>query len=135
MPNVRLELEWKKSDGSSYKKGSFQHVSYVVMKKKLYPLGLDGQILLCKLCRSHRHLETECPDSWENMMKRKDRKGNMKSVYQSNKGKILGKIDMNDEAQLDVSDLCNVSAAVSVEDLASEVTESKKKKMEMSRDM
>ena len=63
------------------------------MKKKLNPLGLDGKMLLCKSCKSYRHLETECPDSWENMMKLKDRKGNVKSFDQSDKEKILGKIE------------------------------------------
>ena len=33
---------------------------------------------------------TECPDSWENMMKWKDRRGDMESVDQSNKEKIQG---------------------------------------------
>ena len=103
------------------------------MEKKLNPLGLDGHILLCKSCSAYRHLVTKCPDSWENMMKWKGRKGNMKSVDQSSKWKILGKIEMSDEAQSDEGDLCNALVAVNVEELASEVTESKKK-IEISRE-
>ena len=69
-PDVRLEPAWKKSVSSSYREHSLQHGSNGVMKKRLNPLALDGKNL-CKSCGSYRHLVTECPDSWENMMKRK----------------------------------------------------------------
>ena len=49
-PNVRLELGWKKLVSCNYKKDSVEHGSNGVMKKKLNPLGLNGQILLCKSC-------------------------------------------------------------------------------------
>ena len=68
-PNVRLEPGWKKLVSCSYNlKGSVEHGSNGVMKKKLNPLGLNGQILLCKSCGSYRHFVADCPDSWENMM-------------------------------------------------------------------
>ena len=59
-------------------------------------------------------------------MKWKDRKGNMKSVYQSYKEKIIGKIELSGETQSDVSDMCNASVAVNVVELAAEVTKLKK---------
>ena len=52
-------------------------------------------------CGSYRHIVAECPDSWENMMKRKASKGNMKSVDQSNKEKIMGEIELRGDAQSD----------------------------------
>ena len=39
-PNVRLEPGWKKLVSCSYKKGSVEHGSNGVMKKKLNPLGV-----------------------------------------------------------------------------------------------
>ena len=56
------------------------------------------------------------------MIKRKTSKGNMKSVDQSSKEKIIGKIERRGETQSGVSDLCNASESVSVEELAVEVT-------------
>ena len=43
-------------------------------------------------------------------------KGDMKSVDQSDKEKIMGKIVLSGETQSDVSDMCNVSVAVNVEE-------------------
>ena len=37
--------------------------------KNINPLGPDGRTLICKFCRSYRHLLPTCPDSWENMRK------------------------------------------------------------------
>ena len=38
-----------------------------VRKKRINPLGMDGQVLTCMLCGSYLHLLDVCPDSWENM--------------------------------------------------------------------
>ena len=77
------------------------------MKKKLNPLGLNGQIMLCKSCGSYRHFVADCQDSWENMMKKKASKGGMKSNDWSNNEKITGKTGLRDETQSNVSHLCN----------------------------
>ena len=125
-PNVRLEPGWKKLVSCSYNlKGSVEHGSNGVMKKKLNPLGLNGQILLCKSCGSYWHFVADCPDSWENMMKRKASKGSMKSNDRSN-NKILGKTGLRDETQSNVSHFCNGLDSVDVEELVVEVTRIKK---------
>ena len=127
-PNVRLEPAWKKLVSCSYNlKGSVEHGSNGVMKKKLNPLGLNGQILLCKSCGSYRHFVADCPDSWENMMKMKASKGSMKSNDRSNNEKILGKTGLRDETQSNVSHFCNgLDLTVDVEELVVEVTRLKK---------
>ena len=114
--NVRLEPGWKKLVSCSYKKGSVEHGSNGVMKKKLSPFGLNGQILLCKSCGSFRHFVADCPDSWENMMKRKAGKGSMKSNDWSNNEKITGKTGLRDETQSNVSHLCNGLDSVDAEE-------------------
>ena len=126
-PNVRLEPGWKKLVSCSYNlKGSVEHGSNGVMKKKLNPLGLNGQILLCKSCGSYRHFVADCPDSWENMIKMKASKGSMKSNDRSNNEKILGKTGLRDETQSNVSHFCNGLDSVDVEELVVEVTRIKK---------
>ena len=124
--NVRLEPGWKKLVSCSYKKGSVEHGSNGVMKKKLNPLGLNGQILLCKSCGSYRHFVADCPDSWENMMKKKASKGGMKSNEWSSNEKITGKTGLRDETQTNVNHLCNGLDSVDAEELVVEVTRLKK---------
>ena len=89
-PNVRLEPGWKKLVSCSYKKGSFEHGSNGVVKKKLNPVGPDGKILLCDSCGSYRHLVAECQDSWENIAKRKTSQFNVKLRGQSDQNKRKG---------------------------------------------
>ena len=115
-PNVRLEPGWKKLVSCSYKKGSVEHGSNGVMKKKLNHLGLNEQILLCKSCGSYSHFVAECADSWENMMKRKAIKGSMKSNDRSNNEKIMGKTRLRHETQSNVSHFCNGIDSVDVEE-------------------
>ena len=124
--NVRLEPGWKKLVSCSYKKGSVEHGSNGGMKKKLNPSGLNGQILLCKSCGSYRHFVADCPDSWENMMKRKASIGSIKSNDCSNNEKIMGKTGLRDETQSDVSHFCNGLDSVDVEELVADVTRLKK---------
>ena len=126
-PNVRLEPGWKKLVSCSYKKGSVKQGSNGVMKKKLNPLGLNGQILLCKSCGSYRHFVADCPDSWENMMKRKASKGSMESNDRSNNEKIMGKTGLRDETQSNVSHFCNGLDSVDVEELVVKVTRLERK--------
>ena len=64
-PDIRLEPAWKKTASNSYWKGSVQHGSNSVMKKKLNSLGLERHIWLCKSCGSYTHIVAESPDSWE----------------------------------------------------------------------
>ena len=98
------------------KKGSVEHSSNGVMKKNLNPLVLNGQILLCKSCGCYRHFVADCPDSWENMMKREASKGSMKSNGRSNNEKIMGKTGLEDETQSNVNHVCNGLDSVDVEE-------------------
>ena len=43
-----------------------------VLRKKINPSGGDGKILKCLSCGSFRHLLDDCPDSWENIAKKKN---------------------------------------------------------------
>ena len=92
------------------------------MKKKLNPLGLNGQVLLCNSCGSYRHFVADCPDSGENMMKRKASNGSIKSNDLSNNEKIMGKTGLRDETQSNVSYFCNGLDSVDVEEFVVEVT-------------
>ena len=121
-PNVRLEPGWKKLVSCSYKKGSVEHGSNGVMKTKLNPLGLNGQILLCKSCGSYRHFVADFPDSWVNMMNRKASKCSM----MSNNEKIMGKTGLRDETQSNVGHFCNGLDSVDAEELVVNVTRLKK---------
>ena len=42
------------------------------LRKRINPVGADGNRLLCICCGSYRHLLKDCPDSWENIEKRDD---------------------------------------------------------------
>ena len=42
-------------------------------RKRLNPIGPDGDYLKCVSCLSIRHLLPECPDSWENMGKKTEK--------------------------------------------------------------
>ena len=102
-PDIRLEPAWKKWTSSNYRNGCVRHGSNDVVKMNLKSLGLDGPILLCKSCGSYSHLMAECPVSWEYVIKSKASKGNVKSVDQSNKKKIMGEIELRgviDQLQL-----------------------------------
>ena len=43
-----------------------------VVRKKINPSGADDKILKCLSCGSFKHLLDDCPDSWENMDKKKN---------------------------------------------------------------
>ena len=43
-----------------------------VVRKKINASGADGKILKCLSCGSFRHLLDDCPDSWENIAKKKN---------------------------------------------------------------
>ena len=89
--NVRPEPAWKKSTSSSNWKWYVQHGSIGVKKKKLNPLGSDGQILLCNSCGSYRHLVAKCPDSWENMVEGKANEVTVELRDQTDEQKLKGK--------------------------------------------
>ena len=73
--------------GFSDKQTSVQNKG--VRKKRINPLGVDGQVLRCMSCGSYRHLLDVCPDSWENMEKKKTSVGkHVKPLDQSDKEKI-----------------------------------------------
>ena len=40
-------------------------------RKRINPVGTDGNRLLCKSCGSYRHLLNDCPHSWENINRNK----------------------------------------------------------------
>ena len=44
----------------------------VFARKKINQSGADGKILKCLSCGSFRHLLDDCPDSWENIAKKKN---------------------------------------------------------------
>ena len=51
-----------------------------VVRKKINPSGADGKILKCLSCGSFRHLLDDCPDSWENMYKKKNMRNEHRKV-------------------------------------------------------
>ena len=71
------------------------------MKKKLNPMGKDGKILLCSSCGSYRHLVAQCPDSWENMVK--------KMTGQSNKQEMKSDINFRGKEHSGLGEGSNVS--------------------------
>ena len=64
----RREKSWNKQV-----KDRQRHVKiYGDVRKKINPSGADGKILKCLSCGSFRHLLDDCPDSWENIAKKKN---------------------------------------------------------------
>ena len=118
-PDVRLEPAWKKSASSSFKKGCDQR-GWVT--KKLNPLGSNGKILLCNSCGSYRHLIAECPDSWENIVKRKTSEFNVELRGQSDEDKLKGE-EIKSEESFKLGEVCGSSVAN--KQLAGEVTQLK----------
>ena len=57
--------KWGK--GGGYNRGGGRQTQGQDFRRKMNPVGSDGQTLICKACGSYRHLMAECPDSWENM--------------------------------------------------------------------
>ena len=57
--------KWGKSGG--YNRGGGRRTQGQDFRRKMNPVGSDGQTLICKAYGSYRHLMAECPDSWENM--------------------------------------------------------------------
>ena len=49
----------------------------------------------------------DCPDSWENTMKRKARRGSRTSNDRSNNEKIMSQTGLRDETQSNVNHFCN----------------------------
>ena len=88
--NVRLEPAWKKSTSSSNWKW-FDNMVALEWKRRLNPLGSDGQILLCNSSGSYRHLVADCPDSWENMVEGKANEVTVELRDQSDEQKLKGK--------------------------------------------
>ena len=60
-------------------------------RKKINQSGADGKILKCLSCGSFRHLLDDCPDSWENIAKKKNM-GNehRKALCHSNRAVLDG---------------------------------------------
>ena len=58
--------KWGKSGGYN-NRGGGRRTRGQDFRRKMNPVGSDGQTLICKACGSYRHLMAECPDSWENM--------------------------------------------------------------------
>ena len=52
-------------------KGSNAQLSGTRLRKRINPVGTDGNRLLCKSCGSFRHLLNDCPHSWENINRNK----------------------------------------------------------------
>ena len=92
------------------------------MKKKLNTLGSDGKILLCYSCESYRHLIAECPDSWENIVKKKTSEFNVELRDQSDEDKLKGEENKSGES-FKLGEVCGLSIANN--QLAGEVTQLK----------
>ena len=52
-------------------KESNTQLSGTGLRKRINPVGTDGNRLLCKSCGSFRHLLNDCPHSWENINRNK----------------------------------------------------------------
>ena len=52
-------------------KESNTQLSGTGLRKRINPVGTDGNRLLCKSCGSFRHLLNDCPHSWENIKRNK----------------------------------------------------------------
>ena len=62
-----------------------------VLRKKINPSGADGKILKCLSCGSFGHLLDDCPDSWENIAKKKNMGNeNRKALCQSDRAVLDG---------------------------------------------
>ena len=91
MGNMKLEPAWRKTQRCYGRKWYDPYGKIEQMKKKLNPVGVDGKVLLCSSCGSYRHFVAQCPDSWENMEKRKSRKHSVNSTECGTRGKITDK--------------------------------------------
>ena len=122
--DIKLEPAWRKSTSSSTRtvQDGVQRCNIGRMKKKLNTLGSDGKILLCYSCGSYRHLIAECPDSWENIVKRKTSEFNVELRGQSDEDKLKGEENKSGEA-LKLGEVCGSSVAN--KQLAGEVTQLK----------
>ena len=88
--------------GGSWTENGGQNCGLMHMGKKRNPVGMNGKLLKCKSCGSYRHLVAECPDSWENMEKKKVKrslKGGICSdtglTRLENKGELQVGLEMN----------------------------------------
>ena len=104
-----------------------------VRKKRLNPLGSDGEVLRCVSCGSYRHLLDVCSDSLENMERDDTRlsvDSHMKPLSLNNNKYIKGKeelksISLGDETQLTLGEECNFP--VGIAELMTEVASLKHK--------
>ena len=88
--------------------------------KKINPTGANGKPLLCNSCGSYRHLLAECPDSWENMKKKKVSKKDLNSMFPCVKGGIcsdtgLTRLENKGELQIGLEMNHSVPGELSVE--------------------
>ena len=122
--DIKLEPAWRKSTSSSNRtvQDGVQHCNIGLMKKKLNALGSDGKILLCYSCGSYRHFIAECPDSWENIVKRKTSEFNVELRGQSDEDKLKGEENKSGES-FKLGKVCGSSVAN--KQLAGEVTQLK----------
>ena len=84
--NGLLKVEFvKQPDGCNKQRESNRDGNGVKgLRKRINPVGADGNTLLCRSCGSYRHLLKDCPDSWENIKKRSASVGSkqMRKVHQ-----------------------------------------------------
>ena len=110
--DIKLEPAWRKSTSSSNRtvQDGVQRCNSGWMKKKLNTFGSDGKILLCYSCGSYRHLIAECPDSWENIVKRKPSEFNVELRGQSDEDKLKGEENKSGES-FKLGEVCGSSVA------------------------
>ena len=107
-------------DGGSCTENGGQNCGLMHMGKKRNPVGMNGKLLKCKSCGSYRHLVAECPDSWENMEKKKVSKKDLNSMFPCVKGGIcsdtgLTRLENKGELQVGLEMNYSVPGELSVE--------------------
>ena len=99
-----------------------------VVRKKINPSGADGKILKCLSCGSFLHLLDDCPDSWENIAKKKNMGSKHRTV-----------LCHSDRAILDGSRVCeeatNKSQTGVIEELRTVVTGIKEEIISLKREI
>ena len=133
--DLRLEPEWRKTSKDFGRKQNDQWGNTGLVKKKLNPLGTSGKVLLCSSCGSYRHFVAQCPDSWENMMKRKAGGDELYSRNSCHRNSIMDKELMRVDNKTNLVEQLNTAeVAAEMKALKHEIQELKAEIIEMKED-
>ena len=122
MGNLKLEPAWRKMQRCYGRKW---YDPYGQMKKKLNPVGADGKVLLCSSCGSYRHFVAQCPDSWENMEKRKSSKHGVNSTERGTRDNITDKEQGAERMREHTENAAEYVLKQEIQDLKGEIMEIK----------